>query len=525
MGSGSKKDHEHFSVAPTIPAAGTAEVTAVGTAPIATAVQTEAQSIKDAYVAKLSQLHGTDLSDTDPGLGYALFKQTAEDAQTAWVHASTWNGDEKAGLYQALVASCAAPLKNTPPLWQQKAALAQGFEHPTLADIGHEGSLVTWLNPAVDDATKAAIHAKAMQRWSEIAAGSTKYGQSLAQVAAAEHVLTGSEPLAPSPHPDPSPSLDSDHSAHRTFLGKQKAVEAALGHHFASLAAIPMRRDDAEVAALALTPIAAPAVGGAHAKSFHASADGAQWMFKPDRQKGAVAEAEAAASRICGIGGTPSVPVHVRQIDGARGSFQPLLAQANPLGSDMSKLSQHDVDLLVRSHVSSWLVGDHDCKPDNVLRTTGGGLVPVDHGQAFKFWGTDALSLGYNPNQPHNHDRTLYQKLYHAHQKGQLAHGVRVRPEAALGVIKRYEAVPDSEYREILTAVAREGVRRRVHWYEAMAARAAATSGTSKPAPADIEAAFLDHAVARKHELRASFTSLFADVFRTKKAASAKAAA
>lgn len=528
MGSGSKKEHEHFSVAPTVDEPGGPSDLS-GSPPVPPATQAAAATIKDAYLAKLSQLEQTDLAGTDPGLGYALFKQSADDTWKACAKASQWNAAESTQLHQAFVAGCGVPLQKAPVTWLQTAALSQGFEHPTLADLGEEGALVTWLNPAVDAVAKGWIPAKATQRWHEIATGSTAYGVTLAEVTAAEHKLA--EPVAAQSSPGPPaapvspPSPDGGDHGHRTFLGKQKAVEAALAHHVASTAPIPARRADEEVAGLQLTTIAAPALGGMHTKSFHASADGAQWMFKPDRAKGAVAQAEVAASRICALGGTPSVPVHVRDVDGARGSFQPLLAQTKSLTGDMAALSQHDVDLLVRSHVSAWLVGDHDCKPDNVLRTAGGGLVPVDHGQAFKFWGADSLSLTYNPNQPHNHDRTLPQKLYHAQQKGTLAPGVRVRPEAALGVIKRYEAVPDAEFREILAPVAREGVHRKVHWYTAMAARAAKTTGKAKPAPADIEAAFLDHAVERKTQLRTSFTEFFAGVFKSKKTTAAEAAA
>src|SRR5215469_5655561 len=139
MGSGSKKDHENFTVAPTLPTSVAAtEPAADATAPtlltsatasvpgsvppVSTSMEEEAQSAKDACLEKLHQLEQTDLADTDPGLGYALFKQSAEDAQKAYAHAALWNPFEKPQLHQAPVDSCGAPLKNAPPTWLQKTA-------------------------------------------------------------------------------------------------------------------------------------------------------------------------------------------------------------------------------------------------------------------------------------------------------------------------------------------------------------------------------------------------------------------
>ena len=44
---------------------------------------------------------------------------------------------------------------------------------------------------------------------------------------------------------------------------------------------------------------------------------------------------------------------------------------------------------MVRYHVASWVIGDHDGKLDNMLRTPGGGIVAIDQGQAWKFIGRE----------------------------------------------------------------------------------------------------------------------------------------
>ena len=544
MGSGSKKAHESFSVAPTLTGAGSspAEGVAAAEAPVTTASPADVELVtaKGAFWAKLTAVELTALADTDPVKGYAALQAAAAEAETlCFAVTHQLNPSEKEALHQALVKGCAAPLQKAPAPWLQAAALSQGFQHPTLVGLtpNSEHPLAFWLNPAYlsGSPAKVAIQDKAIERWKDIASGSTAYGVTLAELQAAEEALAkppvpaaaAATASPPPPSSSSSPTKAADAAApQRTFLAKQKAVEAALAHYSASVSAIPARRSNAEVEALALTPIAAPSVGGMHAKSFHQAPDGSQWMFKPDsRAKGAAAHAEAVASIVCSAAGTPTMPVYVHSMNGAAGSLQPLLSGSSPLSSDMTALSQHDVDAVVRSHVSAWLVGDHDCKPDNVLRTPGGGLVPIDHGQAFKFYGSDQLSLDYNPNHAYNKDRTLYQKLYRAHQKGKLAKGVRVRPEAALGVIKRYEAISDSEYRAMLAPVAREGVSHKVPWYPAMVQRAKASKGSGTPTPADVEAAFLDCAVERKQQLRAGFTAFFTQVFAPKKTSSTEAVA
>ena len=509
-------------MAPTLAGAGgpPAHGVAAAQAPATTVSPADVQA-KEAFWAKLTTVEHCALAGSDPVDGYVALQKAAAEAE-ALCFAVTHQLDpsEKEPLHQALVKGCAAPLQKAPAPWLQAAALSQGFQHPTLVGLtpNSEHPLAFWLNPTYlsGSPAKAAIQAKAIERWKDIASGSTAYGITLAELQAAEEALA--KPAVPAPAaaaaspPPPSsspPKKAAEAPSQRTFLAKQKAVEAALAHYSASISAIPARRSDAAVEALALAPVAAPSVGGMHAKSFHQAPDSSQWMFKPDsRAKGAAAHAEAVASLVCSTGGTPTMPVYVRSMGGSTGSLQPLVAGASPLSSDMKALSQHDVDAVVRSHVSAWLVGDHDCKPDNVLRTPGGGLVPID----------------YNPNNAHNHDRTLYQKLYSAHLKGKLAKGVRVRPEAALGVIKRYEAISDSEYRAMLAPVAREGVSQKVPWYPAMVQRAKATKG-GPPTATDVATAFLDCAVERKQQLRAGFTAFFAQVFAPKAASSTEAVA
>ncbi len=204
------------------------------------------------------------------------------------------------------------------------------------------------------------------------------------------------------------------------------------------------------------------------------------------------------------------MPVYARKIGGKAGTIQPLLAGTSNLASSPKAWSQADVDALVRVHVAAWAVGDHDGKADNLLRTAGGGIVPVDQGQAFKFYGKDKLSASYHPNGSYGAPKAVFHQAYAAAKTGELAGGVAVRPEAALPVIKAFEAIPDHQYRAMLATTATDGAAHKVHWYPAMAERAKKRLGKPDVSDSDVAGEFLDYAVSRKAGLRSAFAGFFA---------------
>jgi hypothetical protein len=284
-----------------------------------------------------------------------------------------------------------------------------------------------------------------------------------------------------------------------------------FGRHAAVWQELPARFPAEVVDKWTFTPGPVRSVGGVHTKSFHVAPDGSVWMFKPDESAGgALSYAEAAASEILAMSGIPSMPVYARVIDGRVGSIQPLLSGARHLSSSPASWSQADVDAIVGYHVAAWAVGDHDGKPDNLLRTPGGGLVPVDQGQAFKFFGQDRLATGYHPNGSSGAARPVYHQAYRAARAGLLAPGVRIRPQAALATIEALEAIPAGRYRAVLHAAAYRGAHQpAVLWREAMRARATTRLGRSRIRAVLIAEEFLGYAVARKNAVRTAFAAFF----------------
>lgn len=298
------------------------------------------------------------------------------------------------------------------------------------------------------------------------------------------------------------------------FMGKHAALVAALQHHGAAAAEVPKPIDAALVASHDFgTGTSAASLGGSHSKSLHTGPDGKPWLFKPDKQtNGARAHAEKDAYQVFRVAGIPAVPVYTATIGSYHGVVQPMLQGATPLNPDAGSWSQADVDSLVRTHVTRWAIGDHDGHPDNLLRTNSGGLLPIDAGQAFKYFGRDKLSLDYQPSAGAGFPPPAHHTAYRAFMKGKLASGVKIRPEVAHPVIKKLESIPDSQWRTLLHSTAHEGAKNpAVAWVPTMRERAAAKHGISvnKVNHKQIAEAFLDHACERKKSLRADFVNFF----------------
>lgn len=297
----------------------------------------------------------------------------------------------------------------------------------------------------------------------------------------------------------------------KSFAAKHMQVVATLKAHQAVAADLPARPSQEDVDGWDFGPGKAAPLGGAHAKSLHAAPDGSMWLFKPDKtSRGARAHAEAAASAIFHRVGVPSVGVYAKRVGGKTGSIQPLVGVATQLSPDPSSWSQADLDSIVRYHVAAWAVGDHDGNHTNLLRTPSGGLLPVDQGQAFKFYGQDRLDTGYHPNGSYGAAPPVFHQAYAAASAAKLGPGVGVRPEAALPVIKSFERIPDSQYRAILRKAASEGVKRKVGWVEPVRKAAKKRLKKTQVTDAEVTDEFIRQAVERKNGLRKAFAGFFA---------------
>jgi len=296
-------------------------------------------------------------------------------------------------------------------------------------------------------------------------------------------------------------------AAPRSTFGRQHAeMLSALKQTKAALSALPKSVDPSAVEAWDFGAGKPAHLGGTHPKTLHTGPDGKPWLAKGEAtpRGGAVIAAEAATSRALHRAGLPVVPVFATKINGKPASVQPMLVGATEMSDNPSTWSQTDVDDIVRLHVASWALGNHDPHAGNVLRTGEGGLVPIDHGQSFKFYGQDKLSMSFRPNNT----TAVYHRAYDAFKEGKLAKGVRVNPAAAHSVIKHLESVPDAEWRGLLRSAAYAGAaQKQMKWVPAMRAKAAKHHGIAEASVTTKQVAevFLDYAVERKKSLRKDF--------------------
>ncbi|HYT80989.1 MAG TPA: hypothetical protein VEQ37_17365, partial [Actinomycetota bacterium] len=294
-------------------------------------------------------------------------------------------------------------------------------------------------------------------------------------------------------------------SAKGTFSSKVAAIAEVLAFRQQVATKVPAPLPDEEFAKLSFTHDgSAKSLGGVHEKDFYRDQTGRRWLFKPDKTSGgAAAAAEAVTATLWRKAGLPSLDVRLSTLSGKKGCIQPLLAGAESCPPDVRKLSEKELRQLAAEHVASWALSDHDGHAQNYLRTKEGGLVRVDRGQAFRYFGADRLDLGYHPNKTFGTPRPLHYALYEAASKNE----VQFDPRWTLPVIKAIEQIPDGQYRELLRPVAEAGVKGgKAGWLAPMRKRAAKRLGTPSVPDHEIAEEFLRAACQRKASLRKDFS-------------------
>lgn len=325
----------------------------------------------------------------------------------------------------------------------------------------------------------------------------------------------GKSPAAPTPAKKATPVKGAAAPAVKAaaapaagFGAQRKNLVAALAQAGAAHAALPERLPVAEVKKLTFGPGKSAKIGGHHVMNLHQGSDGGTWLVKPDDTPGKWrVSADAGGSVGYAAGGLAAIPVYARNVDGKLSSVQPLIKGTTPFPEQPSSWSQADVDHLVRCQVGAWMIGDHDSKPGNLLRTEGGGLIPCDYGASFKHYGQDKLAVDYQPMEV----QTAFQTLVKSHKSGGLAAGVSVNPLAAHAVIKKYEQMPDAQWRSLLHETAHRGAAGDAPWTATMRKRAAKALDLhpSQVTTEQTAEAFLDYAVERKAQLRSTFAEFF----------------
>lgn len=187
---------------------------------------------------------------------------------------------------------------------------------------------------------------------------------------------------------------------------------------------------------------------------------GQTWLFKPAQSKAGTPEPFRAYVQEAGykvqviVGPDTAVPVGVGTLDGRFGAFQKrvdTLATApnfKAWQSGTAQLPDGFAAQFQREHVTDWLLGNFDSHGGNFVVDSSGRLVGIDKEQAFKYItkdGSKSMSYAFHPNKSYGEQEPIYNTIYRRFAKGE----IDLNLQDTLTYIKRVEAIPDSEYREI----------------------------------------------------------------------------
>lgn len=193
---------------------------------------------------------------------------------------------------------------------------------------------------------------------------------------------------------------------------------------------------------------------------------GAEWLFKPAQSKSGTPEKFRAYVQEAGykvqsiVDPDTAVKVGTGNIGGQFGAYQQKI-DVDPNGFDFKAWQQYgtkglaadQVQQIQREHVTDWLLGNYDSHGGNFVTDTSGRLIGVDKEQSFRYIADKAsekMTYAYHPNSKYGETEPLYNTVFRKYAKNELD----LNPQDTLAYIKRVEAIPDKEYREIFRGYA-----------------------------------------------------------------------
>lgn len=193
--------------------------------------------------------------------------------------------------------------------------------------------------------------------------------------------------------------------------------------------------------------------------------DGGKWLVKvPGGINGNskaysnnkfLVDLDVATSRIQHLAGLPTPSINAVNLpNGKQASVHKMYSRVEdmyPSEFDINKLSSDDLLQIQRSMVLDWLISNNDAHSGNFLRTDK-GVIGIDKGQAFKYFGKDKLSpnFGSDVNPPLSPNVPVYSHLMHQEidYGGGYMHNFN---EGELHTeIERIQNIPDDKYKDLL---------------------------------------------------------------------------
>lgn len=192
-----------------------------------------------------------------------------------------------------------------------------------------------------------------------------------------------------------------------------------------------------------------------------------EWLFKPAQSKSGNPEAfrayvQEAGYKVQGIiDPDTAIPVGTGELGGNFGAFQKRVVNIDETFDlrhwqyTSDQLPPGTAAQLQREHVTDWLLGNFDSHGGNFIIDDAGRLIGIDKEQSFRYInqiGGQHMSYTYHPNSSYGETEPVYNTLFRRFAKGE----VDLDLQDTLTFIKRAEAIPDTQYREIFRGYAEE---------------------------------------------------------------------
>ncbi len=200
-------------------------------------------------------------------------------------------------------------------------------------------------------------------------------------------------------------------------------------------------------------------LGGTGEMHAYTDSTGKDWLFKPGQNKSGGAEpfrayVQEGAYKVQNIIDPDSaVEVGVGNVGGKFGAMQKRVKTID--GPDLKAWQKTTDQLpdgvapqLQRENVTDWLLGNFDSHGGNFITDDTGKLIGVDKEQAFKYIKnpkSKTMTYTYHPNATYGETEPIYNTMYRRFANGE----IDLDLQDTLAYIKRVEAIPDSQYREI----------------------------------------------------------------------------
>ena len=252
--------------------------------------------------------------------------------------------------------------------------------------------------------------------------------------------------------------------------------------------------------------------GGIHEKRLYRDQNGNQWIYKPDKQMGGVrAMIESLVSEIYRWVDIYTPPVFVHQLDQYIGCIQPVLSNVKTLSPDPNDWTENQTRLVVMSQVIRWLCSDHDGNYSNYLALPD-LAIPIDAGQAYRFFGSDKLSIDYHPNAVFSTPEPLTNIFWQAVKEKKAT----FEKEWLIEVVEKVEKIDNNLFASKLKRIAGEAVKRNnIEWVNRFRSVLASQYGC-KPdeVPSNqIADRFVQEALGRKVNLRADYQEFIRQIY------------